>query len=143
MSLHTSDYHEIHPIQNDMQGSDKTTRPKDLKTVLVKSMISKARDCPVEWKADFARMEMLLYVPFISPALLLDFIWKLPGMDERFQKTGIVDPVHICSRFSVKLCVAHGDCDAWYKLWVYKMWSVDNKIVQLGQWDIELTALPG
>lgn len=99
-----------------MQRIVQTARPTDLSKAIVKHSMSEARDCTIEWKADFARMEILLYVSFISPVLLLDFLNGMARRDERFKKVGIVDVLQISSRFNIKLCVAHGDDDVWYAI---------------------------
>jgi len=115
-------------------------RPNELNKVIIKHSMSEARDCSIEWKADFARMEILIYVSFISPALLLDFLMGMKRRDERFQKTGIVDALQISSLFNIKLCVAHDDGEVWYKLRVYKLCTLNEKLDRL---EIELTAIPG
>lgn len=92
----------------------------------------------LEWKADFGSMEIFLYVSFISPALLLDFLAALHGRDERFDKTGITTAIQISNRFNIKLCVAHGEDEVWYKLRVYKLESHNEKFDRL---EIELTGI--
>lgn len=90
----------------------------------------------IEWKADFATMEILLNVPFNSPALLLDFIVTLKNTDERFQKAGIVDALQISRRFNIKVGVANGNDKIWYKLVVYKLCA---PLEIYDRFDIELT----
>lgn len=82
--------------------------------VVLKHSMSDAKDCPLKWHADFAKMEMQLYVPFISPSLLLDFLMTLPISDERFKKTAIMTALQISNRFNIQLCVTHEDGEAWY-----------------------------
>lgn len=121
-----------------MPITKQTTRPIELKKIMLKHSMADARDCLLEWRADFGSMELLLYVLFISPALLLDFLATLHGRDERFDKTGITSAIQISSRFNIKLCVAHGEDEAWYKLRVYKLESHNEKFDRL---EIELTAI--
>lgn len=115
-----------------------TARPKDMSKAIVKHSMSEARDCTIEWKADFARMEILLYVSFISPVLLLDFLSGMARRDERFQKVGIVDALQISSRFNIKLCVAHGDDEIWYAIRVYKLRMLNEKFDRL---EIEMSGI--
>jgi hypothetical protein len=95
-------------------------------------------DCMLEWKADFGSMEIFLYVSFISPALLLNFLAILHGRDERFDKAGLTSAIQISNRFNIKLCVTHGEDEVWYKLRVYKIESHSEKFDRL---EIELTGI--
>jgi hypothetical protein len=115
----------------------KTTRPNNLRAILLKHSMTDARDCRLEWSADFGKMAIFLYVPFISPALLLDFLFSLHRLDERFEKVGIKSAIAISNRFNINLCVEHGDEEAWYTLRVYKIESLNEKFDRM---DIELTA---
>lgn len=121
-----------------MPISKKTSRPEDLRAILLKHSMTEARDCRFEWKADFGKMEMLLYVSFISPALLLDFLASLHQSDDRFDKTGITSAIQISNRFNIQLCVDHGADDVWYNLRVYKIETYNEKFDRL---DIELSAI--
>lgn len=95
--------------------------------VVLKHSMSDAKDCPLKWHADFAKMEMQLYVPFISPSLLLDFLMTLPISDERFKKTAIMTALQISNRFNIQLCVTHEDGEAWYKLKVFMSHALNEK----------------
>ena len=74
--------------------------------IYMKHSFTDARDCLIEWEADFAKMTLDLKVAFISPCLLLDFFKNLRRFDERFEKTGIIEPMQIDSRFKISLTVA-------------------------------------
>lgn len=98
-----------------------------MNTVILKHSMSDARDCLLKWHADFAKMEMRLYVTFISPSLLLDFLMKTPMSDERFDQTGITTALQISNRFNIQLCVTHEDGEAWYKLKVFMSHALNEK----------------
>ncbi|HEX5364712.1 MAG TPA: hypothetical protein VFW59_10630 [Gallionella sp.] len=53
-------------------------------------------------------MTLALQAGFISPALLLEFMWQLPHRDDRFVRTGIVGAVQITKRFKVRLELPSG-----------------------------------
>ncbi len=114
----------------------KATTPR---TIILKHSMADGNDCRLEWRADFARMQIQLYASIISPALLLDFLAKLPHLDERFQQTGIKGPMDIASRFRVYLHVTHCEGGVWYSLRVYKLHALDSKFDRP---EIELAALP-
>jgi hypothetical protein len=88
---------------------------------------------------DFGKMEIRLYAAFISTALLIDCLWHIARHDERFQLTGISNPLHISNRFNISLCVEHGDGEVWYKLLVYRLHTGNEKLDRL---EIELTGIP-
>ncbi len=91
-------------------------QPAALSEVLVKDMVGVHRDCPIKWRADFARMEIDIRVDFIAPSALISFLEGLPRYDERFLKTNITGAVRICNRFKVALWVAYGDTEIRYRL---------------------------
>ena len=106
-----------------MSSSTKMTadaQSEPLKTLLMKQMEPDRRDRRISWRADFVRMELPIHVDFICPATLVQFLARLHLQDERFQKAGIIDVIHICSRFTVKLYVAHGDGEVCYRLRAYR-----------------------
>ena len=78
------------------------------RTVTIKHTMTDARDCRIEWDVDFDNMTLTLRVDFISPALLLDFLHKLPRSDDRFNEAGIVGAVCISKRFDVRLELSTG-----------------------------------
>lgn len=104
----------------------------------LKHMAGEGRDCRIEWKADFSKMQILIYAPFISPALLLDFLWKLPHIDERFEKTGINDVLQVTTRFKIRLCIDHGGQERCYAMKVYQF----NTHQRSPNLEIELTPIP-
>lgn len=93
---------------------------KGLQRTIVKQMIPDARDCIIDWKADFERKEILLCTNIISPQLLQCFLENLLRKDERFRELGITDIVQIFRRFAVRLCVMHGSWEVWYTLSAYR-----------------------
>lgn len=121
-----------------MAKPDRTERPSGLRKTLFKHSLSEGRDCSIEWMADFAKMEIQLYAPFISTALLIDCLLHMAKSDERFQQTGITDLMHMSNRFNIKLSVEHDDGEAWYKLRVYKLYTGNEKLDRL---EIELTGM--
>lgn len=72
-------------------------------SVVIKSSTTDGHDCEIQWEIDFAKMTLKLQAGFISPALLLDFLWQLPHKDDRLVRTGIVGAVQITKRFDVRL----------------------------------------
>lgn len=112
-------------------------KSKPLKTVLMKQMLSDRRDCRITWGVDFASMDLLVHVDFISPALLIQFLARLSHDDERFHKTGIIDVVQICHRFTVKVYVSHGEKEVCYRLKAYRP---DMPGYSRADIEIELTA---
>lgn len=124
-----------------MTTFSKTERPSGLRRTIYKQIESDGRDCPIEWVVDFGRMEILLYAPFVSPTLLLDCLRHIARSDERFAQTGINSPIQISNRFTIKLAVAHGDAEVWYKMRVYKLTDGINE--KQDRFEIELTGIPG
>lgn len=104
-----------------MNNFARTARPSGLNKTLFKHSMSDGRDCGIEWMSDFAKMEILLYVPFLSPTHLLDCLSHMARRDERFEQTGITSALQINSRFNIKVCVSHGDGEVWFRLRVYKL----------------------
>jgi hypothetical protein len=109
--------------------------PAEIRRILLKHSMSDGRDCALEWTVDFSKMMILLYAPFISPSLLLDFIYRLPHLDERFTQTEITNPIQIASRFQIRLNVTHGESCVWYALNVFKLQTHSEKLDRL---EIEL-----
>lgn len=72
-----------------------------MNAVTMKHTMADARDCRIDWDVDFEKMEMIMHVGFISPALLLDFLSSRHHHDDRFKKADIVGPVEICKSFNV------------------------------------------
>ena len=107
----------------------------DLRRILLKHSMSDGRDCALEWGVDFSKMQIQLYAPFISPSLLLDFICRLPHLDERFTQTEITNPIQIAARFQIRLNVSHGDSSVWFSLNVFKLQTHSEKLDRL---EIEL-----
>jgi len=114
------------------------TKPDDLRRVVLKHQMTEGKDCVLEWKADFGKMELLLYVTFISPALLLDYMRQLPNRDERFQKTKITTPLQIGARFKIRLCVSGEGADVWYAVRLYQLEMPGEKHNRL---EMELTPI--
>ncbi len=77
-------------------------------SIVIKHAASDTRDCEISWEVDFAKMKLTLQAGFISPTLLLDFLWQLPHKDDRFVRTSIVGAVHITKRFDVRLILTSG-----------------------------------
>ncbi len=96
------------------------TRLKGLQRTIVKQMIPDARDCMIDWTADFEKKEILLCTNIISPQLLQCFLENLLRKDERFRELGITDIVQICRTFAVRLCVMHGSREVWYTISAYR-----------------------
>ena len=79
------------------------------RTITVKHMMTDARDCKIEWDADFDKMTLSIRAGFISPDLLIHFLHILPEKDERFASaSGIPAAVAICKRFDVSLELPSG-----------------------------------
>lgn len=114
-------------------------RPNGQRRILFKHSLSEGRDCPIGWAVDFGKMEIQLYVPFISPALIIDCLWHMSRHDERFQLTNIPNPLQMSRRFNIFLCVEHGDSEVRYKLVVYKLHASDG----IDRLEIELSGIPG
>lgn len=109
-----------------------TPRDSDLRTILLKHSMTEAMDCELSWRVDFGTMEILLYVPIISPVLLLDFLAMLSRRDERFQQTGIVDTVQISTRFRIKLIVQSDGQDICFSMRVFRLQDGFGKEVHYG-----------
>lgn len=77
-------------------------------TITMKHMMADARDCTIEWEADFDKMALHIRAGFISPELLLGFLRILAETDDRFAKTKIIGALEICKRFDVCLCLPSG-----------------------------------
>lgn len=77
-------------------------------SIVIKSSSTDVRDCEIQWEIDFAKMTLKLQAGFISPTLLLDFMWQLPHKDDRLVRTGIVGAVQITKRFDVRLTLPSG-----------------------------------
>lgn len=99
----------------------------DLRKTIYKHFLGDGRDCTMEWMVDFGRMEILLNAPFISPSLLLDCLRHIARADDRFEQTGISNPLAISNRFTIKLAVKHGDAEVWYNMRVYKLSGVSEE----------------
>lgn len=106
--------------------------PSDLRTVMLKHLMTEAKDCELSWKADFGKMEILLYVSIISPALLLDFLTMLPKRDERFQLAGIMDAIQISARFNIQLVMQSDGNDVRYSVRIFKVQNNDRSIYRYG-----------
>ena len=85
--------------------------------IVIKSSSTDGHDCEIQWEIDFARMTLKLQAGFVSPALLLDFMWQLPHKDDRLVRTGIVGAVQITKRFKVSLELPSGTT---FKLLAYQ-----------------------
>lgn len=72
-------------------------------------------------------MEMVSWVTFISPELLLNFLSSLPCRDERFAMIGITNALQISNRFNIKLFVAHNGSEVCYRLRVFLLQSTSEK----------------
>lgn len=94
----------------------------------MKHTMTEARDCRIEWDADFDKMTLNLRVDFISPALLLDFLRILPLKDDRFAKAGIVGAVSISKHFNVFLELSTG---AVFKLLSYQSLIAKHPEIEL------------
>lgn len=79
-----------------------------MRKIIMKHTCTHARDCAIEWIADFAKMTFTIKADFISPYLLLEFLSSIQHRDERFSKTGIVGAVQICEQFDVRLRMSFG-----------------------------------
>lgn len=114
-----------------------TTKPTDLQTVTLKHMSSDAHDCKLQWEADFAKMEIVLFAPLISTVLLLDFLIMLTKTDPRFIKAGITTAVQASSRFNIRFCVM----EVWYALRVYELQTgsdtLDRLAIELIPWEMK------
>lgn len=78
-------------------------------TITMKHLMADARDCKIEWNADFDKMTLSMRAGFISPELLLNFLHILPGKEERFATAAdIPAAVAICKRFDVSLELPSG-----------------------------------
>lgn len=95
--------------------------------IILKHSMTDARDCTLDWEADFGKMEMTLYVTFISPGLLLNFLGSLPSRDDRFARIGIANALQISNRFNIKLFVAHNDSAVCYRLRVFLLQAASEK----------------
>lgn len=89
----------------------------------VKHTMTDARDCDFKWNTDFAKMTLVIRANFISPALLLHFLWSLPQDDERFEITGIVGAINITNRFNVRLELPGGTA---FKIRAYQPFSLSD-----------------
>lgn len=86
-------------------------------SIVIKSSATDGHDCEIQWEIDFARMTLSLQAGFISPTLLLEFMWQLPHKDDRLVRTGIVGAVQITKRFNVRLELPSGTT---FKLLAYQ-----------------------
>jgi len=77
-------------------------------SIVMKHTATDARNCEIEWNADFGKMKLTLQAGFISPRLLHDFLWQLPHKDDRFVRTSIIGAVQITSRFDTRLELPSG-----------------------------------
>lgn len=93
---------------------------------MLKHSMTDAQDCELSWKADFGKMEILLYAQIISPVLLLDFLMMLPRRDERFQQAGITNVAQISSRFSITLIMQSDIYDVYYDVRLFKSQNNDR-----------------
>ena len=113
--------------------------PANLRRIFLKHSMSDGKDCSLGWVVDFSKMQILLYAPFISPSLLLDFIYTLPSLDERFSQIKIENPIQIASRFKIRLNVSHGESYICYLLNVFNHLAHSEKLNRL---EIELIPRP-
>lgn len=81
---------------------------KIVNRITLKHMGTDAKDCLLDWDADFAKMIFTLRADFLSPWLLLSFFWDLHHRDERFEKTKIIGAIAITSRFQTRLVLPSG-----------------------------------
>lgn len=110
-----------------------------MRKVLFKHSLSEGRDSSIEWMADFGKMEIRIYVSFISTVMLIDCLSHMARHDERFQLARIIDPLNMSKRFNIMLCVDHGNSEVWYKLVAYKFHTGNEGLDRL---EIELTGTP-
>lgn len=111
-----------------------------VREVRMKRMMSDRRDCVIKWQADFSTMVLSLHVDFLAPALLVDFLARLPHSDDRFQRTGITDVIQICDRFTVVVRVMHGKKESCYRLRLYRPEMTNDPRAQL---EAEFTPMDG
>lgn len=91
--------------------------------VIVKHSGTDAKDCLLNWNADFAKMILTLSVDFISPWLLVSFLEHLHLSDERFEKTKIIGAITITSRFATRIILPSG---TEFRVRAYQPFSVFN-----------------
>ena len=93
--------------------------------VRIKHAMTDAKDCEIRWNADFAKMTLTIRADFISPMLLLTFLYGLEHdeEDERFAKTKIVGAIEITSRFTVRLELPSGTA---FRLRAYQPFSISE-----------------
>ena len=103
----------------------------------LKHTMTEARDCVLQWNADFAKMTLTLRADFISPLLLLYFLWSLNEADERFEKTKIIGAIAITSRFTVRLELPSGTA---FRLRAYQPFSISE--TRKEPLELELFELP-
>jgi hypothetical protein len=95
--------------------------------IILKHSMTDARDCTLDWEADFEKMEMVLYVTLISPGLILDFLSSLPSRDQRFARIGIANALQISNRFNIKLFVAHSGSKVCYRPRLFLLQAISEK----------------
>lgn len=69
----------------------------------MKHMLTDARDCTINWEIDYGKIELLIKVEFLSPALILDFLATLHHREEALQKIGIAGAMQVTRRFVTAL----------------------------------------
>lgn len=108
--------------------------------VLLKHTMADGRDCWLTWKSDFSKMELLLHVDFLSPALLVDFLEGLPRRDERFGAAFNLDLVKMSKSFNIRVIVTNEGRQVSYKLNAYRR-GLPNETT--GRTEIDLLPLSG
>lgn len=83
-----------------------------------------AKDCQLDWDADFAKMIFIMRSDLLSPWLLLSFFWDLHHRDERFEKTKIIGAIAITSMFKTRLVLPSGTT---FEVRAYQPFSVGKK----------------
>jgi len=104
----------------------------DARKIILKHSMTDAKDCRLEWDADFGKMIFTMRVDFISPYLLLHFFHFMHQHDDRFAKTGIIGALAITERFDVRLVLPSG---TEYKLRAYET-GLSTKSIELELFEV-------
>lgn len=108
----------------------------DARKIILKHSFTDAKDCPLEWEADFGKMIFTMRVDFISPYLLLIFLHSLHKYDDRFARTNIIGALAITKRFDVRLVLPSGTK---YKLRAYET-GLDSKSIELELFEVSASS---
>lgn len=92
--------------------------------IILKHIGTDAKDCQLDWDADFAKMIFIMRSDILNPWLLLSFFGDLHRRDERFEKTKIIGAIAITSMFKTRLVLPSGTT---FEVRAYQPFSVGKK----------------